>query len=181
MHPKQNKDYSLLLIGIVFLIAALCSCKSKNNQPVILEKYTDERGLISVIFTKGKDTFGLDYLTYQEYDSLFDTPGPVQYFKDGQILLPSYACPDTLIVMDAETLNANFAYVEQDISWGSDADIDSLLHCENKQGLPACMDFYQYVEFQIGNGYRPDIALHIANVDFGRIKADDLYTAIMED
>lgn len=52
----------------------------------------------------------------------------VEYFKQGQILLPDYACPDTLIVKDAAGLNKAFAYVEQDISWGSDADIDSLIH-----------------------------------------------------
>lgn len=52
----------------------------------------------------------------------------VEYFKNGQILYPDYVCPDTLIVIDAKGLNKAMAYVEQDISWGSDADCDSLIH-----------------------------------------------------
>lgn len=55
-------------------------------------------------------------------------PVYVEYFKQGQILFPDYACPDTLIVRDATGLNKAMAYVEQDISWGSDADCDSLIH-----------------------------------------------------
>lgn len=108
-------------------------------------------------------------------------PVKVEYFINGQILLPDYACPDTLIVLDAETLNRNFAFVEQNISWGSDADIDSLLHCPNKQGLRACMTFDQYVEHLDGEGYRADIAQHIAFVDFKILKADSLYYSIIED
>lgn len=105
----------------------------------------------------------------------------VEYVKQGEIILPDYVCSDTLIVMDAETLNRNLAYYEQDISWGSDCDIDSLLHCENKQGLPACMNFQQYVDFKVGEGYRLDIALHIAMVDFGRAVKDMKYMEIIED
>ena len=56
-------------------------------------------------------------------------PVYVEYFTQGQILYPDYACPDTLIVRDAAGLNKAMAYVEQDISWGSDADCDSLIHC----------------------------------------------------
>lgn len=55
-------------------------------------------------------------------------PVYVEYFKNGQVLLPDYACPDTLIVIDAIGLNKAMAYVEQDIYWGSDADCDSLIH-----------------------------------------------------
>lgn len=108
-------------------------------------------------------------------------PVDVPYFKDGQVLLPDYACPDTLIVMDAETLNKNFAYYEQDIGWGTDADIDSLLHCPNKQGLRACMTFDQYLVHLDGIGWRVDIAWHIAMVDFGRLPKDQLYQSMMED
>lgn len=36
----------------------------------ILKKTIDERGLTSVIFKQGKDTFALDYLTKLEFDSL---------------------------------------------------------------------------------------------------------------
>lgn len=59
---------------------------------------------------------------------LIKVPVSVEYFKQGQILFPDYACPDTLIVRDAVGLNKAMAYVEQDIDWGSDADCDSLIH-----------------------------------------------------
>jgi len=59
-------------------------------------------------------------------------PVNVEYFKDGQILLPDYACPDTLIVVDAAGLNKAMAFVEQQIYWGTDADCDSLIHCYAK-------------------------------------------------
>jgi len=108
-------------------------------------------------------------------------PVPVDYVKQHEIMLPDYACPDTLIVMDAATLNSNLAYYEQKVDWGTDADIDSLLHCKNKQGLAACLTFTEYVQHLEGEGYRPDIALHIANVDFGRAVKDMKYIEIMED
>lgn len=55
-------------------------------------------------------------------------PVSVEYFKQGDVLYPDYACPDTLIVIDALILNKAYAYIEQDIEWGSDADCDSLIH-----------------------------------------------------
>lgn len=181
-----------LAFGTFLLIGFACSGNDKKqvkqpirngiNDKVIVEQQTDERGLTSVLFYYSlapSDTFAYDYLSRKEYDSIFIVS--VEYFKDGQILLPDYACPDTLIVMDAETLNRNFAYVEQDISWGSDADCDSLLHCLNKQGLAACMTFEQYLTHLDGEGYRADIAFHIASVEFGRIAPDQLYKSIKED
>lgn len=59
-------------------------------------------------------------------------PVSIEYFKDGQILLPDYACSDTLIVFDAAGLNKAMGYVEQQIDWGTDADCDSLIHCYAK-------------------------------------------------
>lgn len=54
----------------------------------------------------------------------------VEYFVNGQILLPDYVCPDTLIVVDAAGLNKAFAPVEQGLTgedWGDDQ-YDSLFH-----------------------------------------------------
>ena len=47
---------------------------SKKDKPIILKQTTDNRGLTSVMFTEGKDTFALDYLTKKEYDSVFVCP-----------------------------------------------------------------------------------------------------------
>ena len=66
------------------------------------------------------------------------SPVYVEYYKQGEILYPDYACPDTMIVIDAVGLNTAFGYVEQDISWGSDADIDSLIHIYCKHYTAEC-------------------------------------------
>lgn len=44
-------------------------------------------------------------------------------FKAGEILLPDYACSDTLIVVNAERLNKEINECD-----GGDGDIDSILH-----------------------------------------------------
>lgn len=56
-------------------------------------------------------------------------PEPVYFkenradFKAGEILLPDYACSDTLIVVNAERLNKEINECD-----GGDGDIDSILH-----------------------------------------------------
>ncbi len=167
MQQKKQTNYLLLALSIPFLFALVASgafigCNDKET-PINCQYE------------------GQECPNYYKGCTGHLKPVSVDYFKDGQILLPDYACPDTLIVIDAESLNANFAYYEQKKDWGSDADIDSLLHCPNAQGLPGCMNFYQYVEFKIGEGYSAEIASHLALVDFGRMKADSLYKAIKED
>lgn len=48
---------------------------------------------------------------------------PVQYFKQGQVLMPDYAIPDTLVVTDADGLNKAIAPIEQGLIDGSDKSI----------------------------------------------------------
>ena len=55
-------------------------------------------------------------------------PVSIAYFKQGEMLLPSYACPDTLIVINAIELNKGMALIEQGIIDATDYQIDSLLH-----------------------------------------------------
>ena len=57
-------------------------------------------------------------------------PVSVEYFKQGQILLPDMVCSDTLIVVDAIGLNKAFAPIEQGISGNDYGDMqyDSLFH-----------------------------------------------------
>lgn len=57
------------LISIITILI-ITSCNVKNSKVCILKKTTDERGLTSVIFKQGNDTFALDYLTKLELDSL---------------------------------------------------------------------------------------------------------------
>ena len=59
---------------------------------------------------------------------------PVEYFKQGQLLEPDYACPDTLIVKDAVGLNKAMGLIEQGVIDATDYEIDSVLHayCEVK-------------------------------------------------
>jgi len=103
-------------------------------------------------------------------------PAPVKYFTQGQILLPDYACNDTLIVRDAAGLNKAFAPIEQGITGHDygDSDYDSLFHSY-------CLTFNQYKDELICTGYRADIANHLALVEFGMIKPDALYYSIIED
>ena len=141
MIQKTNFDFRILLIGIIFLIAALCSCNNaektvKSNIPYSIENDTNA-------------------------------------FHRMDILLPDYAHSDTLIVFNADALNTLFDGVDLPVP-ATDSEIDSVLH-------KYCLDFNQYIEFNIGQGYSPEIALHLALVDFGRIKKDDLYISIMED
>ena len=62
----------------------------------------------------------------------------LEYFKQGQILLPDYACTDTLVVIDADGLNKAFAPIEQGIAGDNFGDMqyDSLFHvyCEDYTG-----------------------------------------------
>lgn len=44
----------------------------------------------------------------------------VEYFKPGDILLPDYACIDTLIVIDAAGLNKAIAPIEQGLQDATD-------------------------------------------------------------
>lgn len=45
----------------------------KTTYIKLLRVAKDERGLYSIIYVKGKDTFALDYLTRQEYNDLITT------------------------------------------------------------------------------------------------------------
>lgn len=53
---------------------------------------------------------------------------PIDYFKSGDTLLPSYVCPDTLIVIDASGLNRAWALQEQGICDYSEYQLDSIYH-----------------------------------------------------
>jgi hypothetical protein len=54
----------------ISLTVVLVGC-NKHITRNIIEKQISSEG-ISVIYTDGKDTFALDYLTYKEYDSLIN-------------------------------------------------------------------------------------------------------------
>lgn len=56
------------------------------------------------------------------------TPAPVNYFNVNDTLLPDYAIQDTLIVVDAISLNKEIAYYEQQKDFGSDSDIANLFY-----------------------------------------------------
>lgn len=55
-------------------------------------------------------------------------PVYVPYFNVGDTLYPSYACIDTMIVVDAVGFNKAMGYVEQGIVDASDSQLDSLTH-----------------------------------------------------
>lgn len=102
---KTKKDYTIPLLLIIFLIAALCSCK--NDVALIYECPYEGRECPDFETCKGHE-------------------GEQLFFKNGQVLLPDYSCTDTLIVVDADGLN-NAIDCESDFVEG-DAGIDSLFH-----------------------------------------------------
>lgn len=55
-------------------------------------------------------------------------PADIEYYKQGEVLNPSYVCPDTLIVTDAKGLNKGMALVEQGFIDATNYQIDSILH-----------------------------------------------------
>jgi hypothetical protein len=59
-------------------------------------------------------------------------PVYVEYFKDGEMLLPDVICPDTLIVVDAIGLNKGMALYEQGFVNMDDYSLDSLMHAHCK-------------------------------------------------
>jgi hypothetical protein len=104
-----------------------------NYPPEILSKKINDRGLIIVVYVDGPDTVAYDYLSREEYKEIFrKLTVKVDYYKNGDVLLPSYACVDTLIVLDADGLNADMALIEQGVIDGTDSDIDSILHIHCK-------------------------------------------------
>ena len=55
-------------------------------------------------------------------------PVAVEYFKQGDTLLPDYACPDTLIVIDAAGLNKAIAPIEQGFEDATDGNISAVMY-----------------------------------------------------
>ena len=118
---KAKKDYTLLALFIPFSIACLfeigigCQVnKDARNEPV----------------SNNKGQWELDTDNVMRFYTPPLQPVSVEYFKQGQILLPDYCCPDTMIVRDAVGLNKAIAYVEQynDTLVETDSEIDSLFH-----------------------------------------------------
>ena len=74
---KKTRNYTLLALAIPICIVTLFNppfaCKSDVKQTKrvsIIKSTTDDRGLTSVVYTDGKDTFALDYLTPDELRGL---------------------------------------------------------------------------------------------------------------
>lgn len=89
-----------------------------------------------------------------DYATKVKQPVPVEYFKQGQILLPDYACPDTLVVIDAPGLNEAMALIEQGIigdDYG-DAAYDSLFHLY-------CVQYYNNGDLLFPGSYPNGISI----------------------
>lgn len=78
---KQFKLYiGCALIGVSLILFMVFGGKhyspgtyTYGHDPVkVIKDTTDERSLISVIYTQGVDTFAMDYLTQDEYNKLIN-------------------------------------------------------------------------------------------------------------
>lgn len=74
---KKSKDYTLVALAIPLFFALLgsgaFSCNKEKQQKRIIKEVHDH-GFTSVEYVQGKDTFGLDYVTPEEYRSEFFFP-----------------------------------------------------------------------------------------------------------
>ena len=59
-------------------------------------------------------------------------PENVEYFKNGQIITPDYAIPETLIVINAAALNYDMGRIEQGLIEATDGEISTVFykHCK---------------------------------------------------
>ena len=59
-------------------------------------------------------------------------PENVEYFKNGQIINPDYAIPETLIVINAAALNYDMGRIEQGLIEATDGEISTVFykHCK---------------------------------------------------
>lgn len=59
-------------------------------------------------------------------------PENVEYFKNGQIIYPDYAIPETLIVINAAALNYDMGRIEQGLIEATDGEISTVFykHCK---------------------------------------------------
>lgn len=92
---KKQKDYTLVAVLFVFLMAAIPSFGptlfKTNTSPKIangiIKSTTDERGLTSVKYVQDGKTWALDYLDVEQLDSI------KQLFKnDGCTAPPPHPC-----------------------------------------------------------------------------------------
>jgi len=118
--------YTVIFVGTICYLMSCTSIKAGNDLNRVIKKATDDRGFTSIVFiTNSNDTFALDYLTPKEYRAIKQphTYETDDKFFNGQILLPDYVHPDTLIVTDARFIN--WCMVKYDAA--SDGDIADIL------------------------------------------------------
>lgn len=107
MRQTTRPDFSILILGaLIILIVYLCSC----NKPYEC-RYE-----------------GQECPEYYKGCTGHTEPVNVAYFKQGDILYPDYAIPDTLIVVDAAGLNKSMALIEQGIIESTDGNIAAAVY-----------------------------------------------------
>ena len=94
----------------------------KNNKPLVLSC------ILAFIIGGAIIGYVIGYtVANQKQENKFTVNSFVRY-KTGQVLYPDYACPDTLIVTNGEQLTAEMINLLSSPEYGSDSDIDSVLH-----------------------------------------------------
>jgi hypothetical protein len=105
-----------------------------NGHTYTTLRYRDILPALLIILTLASCNFQSNAERHFKSDISNIQPAPVsiEYFKKDQVLMPSYACPDTLIVVNAKRLNNGMAYIEQGFIDATDGQIDSILHSNCK-------------------------------------------------
>jgi hypothetical protein len=144
-------------LGLFMLVLSIVACTSQSGHriPKSSEKTMRAKILKTGVITyctlnnteksvyRALDTVNIDVSTHKIVTSgldvptlviLYETQQPiaVNYFTEGQVIYPDYACPDTLIVRNAMGLNKAMAWIEQGIIDADDASINEIfqLYCD---------------------------------------------------
>lgn len=69
-HYKHTNIMKNIIIVLSFVIG-LTSCSSSGNRPVLIKYVADNRGLISVEYTVRDSSYALDYITSDQFETMF--------------------------------------------------------------------------------------------------------------
>lgn len=113
---KQKKDYTIIALLIPFFIAVAASCPScYKDAGIKIDKPIECR-------YEGRECPNFENCKGHAVDL------SIEYFKQGDILYPDYAVPDTLIVIDAAGLNKAIAPIEQGFEDATDGNIAAVMY-----------------------------------------------------
>lgn len=129
---KKEKDYTLALLGWIFLFSVLVNlpaCYRSSDEPLL--NHVEPKSQVVKPQSYPPTVYSLDGTahTYETDDTVF---------HNGEVLLPDYVHTDTLLVIDANFIN--WAMKEYDAQ--SDGDISDILKTGTVPYHKECKQYY---------------------------------------